>query len=53
VWPRWRRDGRELHYLASDNTLTVAAVTDQGGGVGVGAVRPLFKVRPRPIARLE
>lgn len=25
-YPRWRRDGRELFYLASDNTLMAVAV---------------------------
>jgi len=44
--PRWRRDGREIFYLAPDNRLMAAAVTINGGRVEVGAVRALFEVRP-------
>lgn len=40
--PRWRRDGKELFYLAPDNKLMAAAVSGQGSAFEVGAVRPLF-----------
>ena len=43
--PRWRRDGRELFYL-SGNKLMSAAVTIDDRGFGIGAVNPLFDVRP-------
>lgn len=52
-YPRWRRDGKEIFYLASDNTLTAATVTGGPAGFEAGAVRPLFKVRPRPAVRLD
>ena len=52
-WPRWRHDGREVVYLAPDNTLVSATVNSQGATFEVGAVRPLFRVRPRPFVRLD
>jgi Tol biopolymer transport system component len=52
-WPRWRRDGRELFYLAADDTLVAVAVSQQRSRLVVGAERPLFKARPRPFARLD
>lgn len=50
-WARWRRDGREIFYLAPDNKLMAAAVNGRGAGFEVGAVQPLFETRPK-IARL-
>ncbi len=52
-WPRWKRDGQEIFYLALDETLTAVAVNGQGSHFEVGAARPLFKARPRPFARLD
>ena len=52
-WPRWRRDGKEIFYLAPDDTFTAVAVNATGSGLVLGASRPLFKVRPRPFARLD
>jgi Tol biopolymer transport system component len=52
-WPRWRRDGTELFYIAPDDTLTAAAVNGQGTAFQVKAVRPLFKTRPRSRVRLD
>ncbi len=44
--PRWRRDGRELYYLAPDGKLMAVDVT--GGSTFVaGAARPLFQTRRR------
>ncbi|MFN8178022.1 MAG: protein kinase [bacterium] len=45
-WPKWRRDGRELYYVAGDSVL--AATVDPGGGADVhlGAPRLLFR-RPQ------
>ncbi|HEV1995402.1 MAG TPA: protein kinase [Candidatus Acidoferrum sp.] len=40
--PRWRRDGKELFYLAADSELTAAQVDTAGSVFQVGAVRPLF-----------
>ena len=42
LYPRWRRDGTELFYLALDNTLMAAAVNGKGPSLEVGAVKSLF-----------
>lgn len=52
-WPRWGPEGKEIVYLARDNTLMAAQVTGNLSGFDVGAVRPLFAVRPRPMVRLD
>jgi Tol biopolymer transport system component len=52
-WPRWRRDGREIFYVARDGTLMAVSVNAAGSSFVVGAGRPLFKVRMRPIVRLD
>ena len=44
--PRWRRNGRELFYLASDNTITAAAVSSSKSQFDVLAPRSLFHVNP-------
>ena len=41
-FPRWRRDGTEIFYVALDNKLMVAAVNGKGSSFEVGAVKPLF-----------
>lgn len=43
---RWRRDGKELFYLADDNRLMAAEVRAVGGAFEVGQVRPLFAISP-------
>ena len=40
--PVWRADGRELFYLASDNTLTAVPI-DASREFKTGAVQPLFQ----------
>jgi serine/threonine protein kinase/Tol biopolymer transport system component len=52
-WPRWRRDGREIFFLALDDTLTAVTVNGDGARFEIKAARPLFKARPRPYARLD
>jgi Tol biopolymer transport system component len=46
-WPRWRRDGQEIYYLAPDNKLTAVAVTSRGENFSVGSAQTLFEVRAR------
>jgi hypothetical protein len=46
-WPRWRRDGREIFYVAPDNRVMAAAVTAQASTFTVGQVSSLFEIRPR------
>ena len=42
--PTWRKDGREIVYLAPDATLMSVAVTVDGEAVTLGKPTPLFKV---------
>ncbi len=44
-YPRWRRDGREILYQASDGTVMAAAVSGTGTSFTVSADTPLFKTR--------
>jgi eukaryotic-like serine/threonine-protein kinase len=46
IYPRWRRDGKELFYRSPDNKLMAASVDAKGSSFEVGTVRPLFDVRP-------
>lgn len=41
--PRWRRDGRELYYLAPDRTLMAVAVDLAGSQPRIGAPWALFR----------
>jgi hypothetical protein len=43
--PHWRRDGREIFYIAPDDTLTVVAIRRVPDGVEVGITTPLFKTK--------
>jgi eukaryotic-like serine/threonine-protein kinase len=45
-YPRWRRDGHELFYLAEQGALMVAEVDGRGATFGVGKVAKLFDVPP-------
>jgi Tol biopolymer transport system component len=40
--PRWRRDGKEIFFIAPDNRLMAAEVTLTGNTLKSGAVRSLF-----------
>jgi Tol biopolymer transport system component len=44
--PRWRRDGRELFYLASDNTVTAVPVSTRSGKFMFESAHPLFRANP-------
>jgi Tol biopolymer transport system component len=46
--PQWRRDGKELFYLAPDTTLIAVDVQAHGTGLTVGAPRPLFVTNTDP-----
>lgn len=41
--PAWRRDGRELFYLAPDGQLKAASITPGVAGVTAGVPRSLFR----------
>jgi eukaryotic-like serine/threonine-protein kinase len=40
--PQWRRDGRELFYIAPDNTLMAVDIDTSGNRIRAGTPRPLF-----------
>jgi Tol biopolymer transport system component len=44
--PRWRRDGKELFYLALDDKIMAAEIKLGSATVDVGSVWPLFQSRP-------
>jgi Tol biopolymer transport system component len=46
--PRWRADGREIFFLAPDNTLMVAKLTVRGAEFEVGERTPLFRTDLAP-----
>lgn len=43
--PRWRRDGKELFYLSSDNKVMAVKVETTGSSFQAGAVQVLFEAR--------
>jgi Tol biopolymer transport system component len=45
-YPRWRRDGKEILFLAGDNRVMAAEVEAKEGSFQVGAVKPLFTAFP-------
>jgi Tol biopolymer transport system component len=45
IWPRWRRDGKEIFYLAPNGVLMVAAVNSQDASFEVTSVKALFGTR--------
>ena len=42
--PRWRRDGKELFYLAGNQFLTAVPITDLAS-LDLGRPQPLFRTR--------
>ena len=48
VWPRWRRDGKELFYRAPDDKLVSVAISEAVGNLVIGKAQPLFQIRPAP-----
>jgi Tol biopolymer transport system component len=50
--PRWRQDGREIYYLAVDNTIIAVEVGQQGSSFEVGVATPLFVIRPQRIGTI-
>lgn len=45
TFPRWRRDGTEIFYLAPDNKLMAAEVNGKASSFQVGAAKALFETR--------
>ncbi len=48
VQPRWRRDGRELYFVATDGSLMAVTVEETGGILKVGTPKALFKTTIEP-----
>ena len=46
-YARWRRDGKEIFFLAADNRVMAAEVEAKEGSFRVGAVKPLFTAFPQ------
>jgi Tol biopolymer transport system component len=44
VTPRWRRDGKELYYLAPDKMLMAVELRENGSSLQIASVRPLFEM---------
>jgi eukaryotic-like serine/threonine-protein kinase len=42
AFPHWRRDGRVLFYLAGDDKIMAAEVSEDGSSLRIGKVTPLF-----------
>jgi Tol biopolymer transport system component/DNA-binding winged helix-turn-helix (wHTH) protein len=42
--PRWRRDGKEIFYLASDKTLMSVRITHRGAKLDLGVAHALFRI---------
>ena len=45
-YPRWRRDGKEIFFLAADSRVMAAEVEAKEGSFQVGAVKSLFTALP-------
>jgi Tol biopolymer transport system component len=50
--PHWRKDGREIYFLAADDKLMAAEVRAEGASLAVGVVRSLFSIRPKRLLRV-
>lgn len=46
--PRWRRDGKEIFYIAPDKTLMAVEVA-AGAGFAAGVPKPLFKTQIKSV----
>jgi Tol biopolymer transport system component len=42
-FPRWRRDGKEIFYLAPDNQMMAVQIEERGGSLEVRTAQPLFR----------
>lgn len=45
IWARWRRDGKEVYYIAPDARLMAVAITSKGDTLDPGTPVPLFQTR--------
>jgi serine/threonine protein kinase/Tol biopolymer transport system component len=47
-WPRWSRDGKQLYYVSTTNTMNYVDIHEKGDSLEVGHPVPLFRFRPSP-----
>jgi Tol biopolymer transport system component len=57
-WPRWRSDGREIFFLQfggenNEHQVFAADVTQDASSIRIGDPKALFRVRLRPLGRLD
>lgn len=45
--PLWSRDGKEIYFIARDNTIMAATIAMVNGEPRIGIPAPLFKAHPR------
>ena len=45
IQPRWRRDGKELYYIAPDGNLMAVSIEEAGNGINSGKPTSLFHTR--------
>ncbi len=50
---RWRRDGKEIFYIAPDQSLMAVPIDTAAGASGVGTPKPLFKTSIAPIRTIS
>lgn len=43
LWPRWRRDGKELFYLSLDYKVMSAEIAERGASLATGKIQPLLQ----------
>ena len=46
--PRWNRNGKEIFYISSDNTVIAVPITKTGSTLEVGTAHTLFRADPDP-----
>jgi hypothetical protein len=51
--PRWRRDGKEIFYVAPDQKLMVVSVSPSAKGLEVSRPAPLFEIAVTPAIRQQ
>jgi Tol biopolymer transport system component len=52
VTPRWRRDGKELYYIAPDGKMMAVDISTTGG-FRAGVPHPLFVTRLSPVSGFQ
>jgi Tol biopolymer transport system component len=51
IFPRWRRDGRELFYLSLDNKIMAAEIGEPGSSLTIGEAKTLFQGKTAPYSQ--